>query len=147
MAYAAVQDMIERFGAAEMVRLSTPDGEDMETVVAAPVESALDSASALIDSYLRKRYRVPLDVSLPELREGCMKLARYGLAQGGDREPSAQMKEARDETVSWLRDVSTGKALLDLEEIAPGDNSFAQVSTRSCAPYGATSSIFPGNQP
>ena len=60
--YASVDSMIARFGETEMIRLTTPSGEPMTAVVAGPAEAALVYASSLIDTYLRKRYAVPLDL-------------------------------------------------------------------------------------
>ncbi len=129
-AYASVQDMITRFGETEMIRLTTPSGQDMDTVVWAPAETALADVSAQIDTYLRKRYEVPLDIVPPEINLAACKLARYELMHGEDKQPSEQVKVARDEVVRWLGEIAVGKVLLDLTEVAAGDNSFAMVSTR-----------------
>jgi phage gp36-like protein len=129
-AYATVSDMITRFGETEMIRLTTPSGQAMDAVVMAPAETALADASALIDTYLRKRYLVPLDIVPSEINVTACHLARYALAHGEDKQPSEQMKVARDEAVRWLGDVSRGITLLDLTEVAAGDNSYAMVQTR-----------------
>ena len=133
-AYATVQDMITRFGEMEMIRLTTPSGADMDAVITEKAEAALADASALIDTYLRKRYEVPLDIVPPEITRACCMLARYDLSLGEDKQPPEQTKANRDEVTSWLRDISLGKVLLDLTEVAAGDNSFAQASTR-CAVF------------
>jgi phage gp36-like protein len=130
MSYASVDDMVQRFGAAEMIRASTPDGQPAVAVVAAPIQAALDSASAIIDGYLRGRYDVPLDVAPAEVNRACCMLARYDMMLGGERAPSEQAKVTRDETVSWLRHVAEGKVLLDIAQVAPGDQSYAAYSTR-----------------
>jgi phage gp36-like protein len=129
-AYASVQDMITRFGESEMIRLTTPSGQAMDAVVIEPAEAALFDVSATIDTYLRKRYEVPLDIVPPEINQAACKLARYELAHGEDKQPSEQMKVARDEVTSWLMKISLGQVLLDLTEVAAGDNSFAMASTR-----------------
>ncbi len=92
MAYATIADMIDRFGESEMIRLSTPDGADLVAVVPDPIDRALDEASALIDTYLRRRYRMPLTVAPPEVRRACCILARYDLSTGGQRNPSDQVQ-------------------------------------------------------
>lgn len=117
MPYATVQDMIGRFGETEMLRLSSVDGDLPETVTAAPVEQAIADADAIIDSYLRKRYRVPLS-PVPQVitRASCV-LARYELCVGGDREPADQVKEGRKDIVAWLGKVADGT--VTLEDVAP----------------------------
>ena len=131
MAYATVADMVARFGAAEMVRASTPDGADAVLLVPAPIMTALQEASVTIDTYLRKRYRVPLDLPAPsEIQRACCLMARYDLSLGGERNPSEQTKQNRDETVSWLKGIARGDMTLDLAEVAPGDESFATFQSR-----------------
>lgn len=117
MAYATVQDMIGRFGETEMLRLSSVDGVLPETVQAAPVEQAIADADGIIDSYLRKRYRVPLaPVPRAIVNASCV-LARYELSVGGDREPADQVKAGRRDIVAWLTQLANGVATL--EDVAP----------------------------
>jgi phage gp36-like protein len=130
MAYATVADMVLRFGAAEMIRASTPDGAEAVAVVDAPICQKLDDASALIDTYLRKRYRVPLDVAPAEVSRACCLLARYDLSTGGERQPSELVRTDREEVISWLGKIARGEVVLDLAEVAPGDESFATFQSR-----------------
>ena len=117
MAYASVQDMIGRFGRIEMLRLSSVDGELPNEVSPAPVEQAIADADAIIDSYLRKRYRVPLaPVPQAVTRAACV-LARYDLAVGGDRQPADQVKSDRKDVVAWLTQIANGT--VTLEDAAP----------------------------
>jgi phage gp36-like protein len=130
MAYASVADMIDRFGAAEMIRASTPDGAEMIAVVAEPIARALDDAAAIIDTWLRKRYRMPLTVAPPEIRRACCILARFDLMNGGNRTPSEPAIEERKEIMAWLRAVGDGRALLDLAEVTVSDQSYATQQSR-----------------
>ncbi len=131
MAYAAVSDMIDRFGQAEMIRLSTADGAPMVAVNPEPIARALDDASAIIDTWLRKRYRMPLTVAPPEIRRACCILARYDLSIGEQRNPAEQTIEDRKEVMSWLRAIGAGSALLDLDEVTVSDQSYATQSSRA----------------
>ena len=149
MAYAGVQDMIDRFGQVEMIRLTTPADQDMDTVQADPVTRALEDASAVIDGYLRRRYQVPLDLVPPEIRRACCVLARFDLSTGDQREASERTTQDRKDAVAWLTQISKGDVLLPLAEVTPGDQSFAQVQTRG-AVFGAQDcsvAVFPANQP
>jgi phage gp36-like protein len=130
MAYATVEDMIVRFGEEQMIQLSTPAGTDMVAVVREPVVVALGEVSAIIDTYLRKRYRAPLDVAPKEIKRACCILARYELSTGEQKQPTETMTEQRDATISWLKQISTGAVVLDLEEVASGDESYAAMSGR-----------------
>jgi phage gp36-like protein len=131
MAYAAVSDMIDRFGQAEMIRLSTADGAPMVSVNGEMIDRALDDASAIIDTWLRKRYRMPLTVAPPEIRRACCILARYDLSIGEQRNPSEQTIEDRKEVMTWLRAIGAGTALLDLAEVPVSDQSYATQSSRT----------------
>lgn len=131
MAYATIQDLIDRYGQQEMIRLTTPDDQEMDGVNADAAEAKLADVSAVIDSYVGRRYRVPMDVAPAAVVRVCCILARYDLATGGSRSPSEQMSDQRKEAMAWLLDVSLGKAVLELDEVAAGDESYAQATDRT----------------
>ena len=149
--YATAQDMEARFGLNEMIRLTTPDGQAMGTALSATqtaaIEDAIAAAGELIDSYLRRRYRVPLDVTPQIIKRAVMTLARFDLAHGDQRAPSDQMVKEHDLVAAWLKDVRNGVVFLDLAEVVPGDVSHAQVSDRGQAPWqpqrGGTDEVLP----
>jgi phage gp36-like protein len=130
MAYATVDDMVLRFGQAEMIRATTPDGAEAVAVVPEAIEVALTDASELIDSYLRKRYRVPLATAPAAINRACCMLARYDLGMGGERSIAEQVKDDRAETITWLARISRGEVVLGMEEVTAGDESFATASGR-----------------
>ncbi len=130
MAYATVEEMIGRFGEAEMMRLTTPANADLVAVQSAPAKVALEDASAVIDTFLRKRYRAPLDVAPKEIKRACCILARYDLATGEQKQPSETMVAERKETLAWLKQIASGDVVLDLEEVTTGEESFSAMQTR-----------------
>lgn len=130
MAYASIADMVLWFGEREIARASTPDEMPVAGVVPAPVTSALENASAIIDGYLRRRYQVPLAVAPSEISRACGTLARYDLLTGGSRQASEQIRDDRKEAMAWLRRISEGTVLLDLQEVSQGDESFATMQSR-----------------
>lgn len=130
MAYAGIDDMVERFGQTELIRLTTPDGQEMVAVNAGTIARALEEASALVDTYLRRRYLVPLGVAPREIVRATCAIARYDLSFGESREPGEQVRLAKKEAVDWLAQIAAGTVLLDLEEVQSGDDSYAQVSVR-----------------
>lgn len=130
MMYATVADMVARFGPDEIIRLSTPSGQDLVGVQSAPVLTALEEASSQIDSYLRRRYAVPLDVVPAEILRATCHLARYDLQMGEQKEPSEQARLARKEAIEWLTKITEGKVVLDLQQVPAGDESFSQAQAR-----------------
>jgi phage gp36-like protein len=84
----------------------------------------------LIDTYLRKRYQVPLAVAPAEISRAACMLARYDLSHGENKEPSEQTRLARKEVIDWLGQITRGEVLLDLAEVEPGDDSYAQMQDR-----------------
>jgi phage gp36-like protein len=111
MSYATTQHLIDRYGDTEIARLSAAYGAEV-AVDAARCEVALGIATALVDSYLRARYQVPLADPPLEVVSAVLTIARHELAQGDGREPTTQMIEARKETVAWLGKVADGKVLV-----------------------------------
>jgi phage gp36-like protein len=136
MAYATVNDMINRFGATEMVRLTTPSDQEMDGVVATVAETALNSAGAIMDSYIGRRYRVPMDVPPAVVTDTCCDIARFKLSSGDQKTCSEEVRVRHKDAMDWLRDVSVGKVVLELDEVAAGDESHAQVSTGRPPMYG-----------
>ena len=138
MPYATVDDMVRRFGATEMIRLTTPSDQEVDGIVQAVACTALETATATMDSYIRRRYRTPLDVAPPEIVAKCCDLARFELSTGDQKTCSEEVRMRAKDATAWLKDISDGKVVLDLEEVTPGDESYAQVSTRDGygTPYG-----------
>lgn len=136
-AYATVADLVSRYGETEVLRFSAGDGPLPEAIEPARIDQAIADASALIDSYLRRRYKTPLSTPPSDIVRAACTLARYDLAMGGDREPTEQMRLARKEVIAWLEGVADGRTTL--EGVTPiATTSAARVSDRdatfgSCA--------------
>ena len=75
--YAAVQDMVARFGDLEVLQLSDRDRRGV--IDTAVVETALADATAEIDAYLG-RFKQPLADRPPILTRLCCDIARYRLS-------------------------------------------------------------------
>ena len=131
--YATVDDMIDQFGEAEMIRLSAPEGQLDELVNRTRVERALTDASALIDGYLRRRYALPLATTPAEIARCCRVIARHDLAEGEQKNPTEQMKAARTEAMAWLRDVADRRVDLDVAAATDPAGEGARVSDRTPA--------------
>ena len=115
MAYASIQDLIDRFGLAEVKQLApstAPVGYDQ-----ARLEQVLDDASAELDSYLGARYPTPLDPVPGLVVKYCADLARETLDKNGRDSVLEAGKRAR----AWARDVAKGAATLGSTEGAGGE--------------------------
>src|SRR5690349_14046360 len=108
MAYATLADLKLRYGETEIVRLAAEDGQVDGPTDTARVDGILSAASAAIDSYIGRRYQTPLSPVPEVIVDACCKLARYDLANGGQSQPSDQMRDARKDAIRWLESVAAG---------------------------------------
>lgn len=134
--YAVKQDIVDRYG--EDMLYSMTDRDSDQIMDPAAIDRALTDASAEIDSYVSRKYRVPL-VPVPDVvKEKCVDIAVYRLA---DR-PGAYTEERRkryEDAIAWLKDVSDGKAALG-NELAE-----AQTSGFGAVRHGQANSQFEWN--
>ena len=124
MNYASVQDMIDRYGAPEMIQLTDPD---IVAVQAAKAQLKLDDAQAFVDAFVGRVYRLPLAgcakpapvqgdlaavqyVAPPQLTRIVCDVARYYLYDdlAPEHEVYLRYKAAERE----LSQLSEGKAVL-----------------------------------
>lgn len=77
MAYAVLQDLINRFGMAEMTGLTDSTGSGQPD--AEVIGLALDDATQQIDSYLAGRYQLPLNPVPAPATRWCCHIARFYL--------------------------------------------------------------------
>jgi len=113
-AYATQQDLVDRFGNAEMLAIGDRDQDQVIDVTV--VTGALDDASALIDTYLGKRYDLPLAATPPALVPIAAALARHALYAAN---PPEDVRAAHDDALRFLRDLAAGKAVLDIAGSEP----------------------------
>lgn len=126
MPYATQQDLVDRFGAAELVGLS--DRAATGEIDAAVVAGALADAEELVNGYLAKRYALPLSVQPARLTGVVCDLARYALYT---YEPPEVVRTRHKDAVAWLRDVAAGVVQLPAagaEPAAPAGEAGAAVA-------------------
>lgn len=119
MSYATQQDLIDRFGDIELKELADRDGDGI--IDAAVLADALADADALIDSYIANRYDLPLATTPARLIDVASDIARYKLYKDS---PLDAVTDRYKDAMAFLRDVSAGKASLDVggaEPAAAGD--------------------------
>lgn len=110
MPYATQQDLIDRFGQAELIELS--DRSRSGAIDAAVVARALGDADAEIDGYLASKYTLPLDpIPLPIARIAC-DIARYYLH---DDRVTEQVRNRYKDAIRFLESVVSGEVTLGVD--------------------------------
>lgn len=111
MAYATAADMEQRFGISEMLLLADPErtGEVDATIV----DTAINDATAEVDSYLACVLTEPLETIPTFLVSITCDIARYRLYSGLTCD-TVQVKERYDDAIVWLNNVAKGRARLGI---------------------------------
>lgn len=110
MAYVTDAEIETRLGAATLVQLADDDGDGVAD--ADVVEEARLSAEAIVNSFLSRRYRVPVDLMVyPEvanmLRSVTLDLAEFRLR--ARRPPvAADIMRLHEQAMIWLMRVAEG---------------------------------------
>lgn len=107
-AYATQQDLIDRYGADELLQLT--DRARTGSIDATVVARALNDASTEIDGYLAGRYQLPLSPVPEAIGRLVCDMARFYLFD--DRVPDAVQKRY-DNAVAYLKLVANGTVQLD----------------------------------
>lgn len=114
MAYATLQDLIDRYGEVEITQLTDRAEPPAGTYSASVAGKALDDASADIDWYLALRYTLPVTdpAALAALKSLCCPLARVRLYRDG---PPDRVKDDAANAVKILHDLASGMARLPID--------------------------------
>jgi phage gp36-like protein len=129
MPYAVQADLSpRRISNAELIQLT--DDTNSGAVNAQLVTDILDEASSLVDSYVRVRYTVPLQAS-SQVKGLCLTIAEYLLYLRRKR-MKVDVRQAYEDALAFLKDVSTSKAGLDqpstaLPQTSGGDVQVTQI--------------------
>ena len=128
--YATLEDLRARYGDDELIQISDLDGA-ADAIDAGRVERAISVATDQVESYLRKRYTVPLTTVPVSIVEAVCVLARHWLASNGRTMPTEQMNRERDAQLRWLRDLASGLTSLEgASEVKASPGAAARVSDR-----------------
>ncbi|EFL52023.1 protein of unknown function DUF1320 [Solidesulfovibrio fructosivorans JJ]] len=106
--YASLDDMTAAFGTDELLAIT--DRDNTGAVDAALAENALARAASEADSYLARRYAVPVaDPVPPVLTAAVCDIARYRLTGGLASETDTILERYR-QALEWLTRVAEDKA-------------------------------------
>ena len=120
MTYAAKQDLLDRYGEADLLRVASQAG-DAAALDDDRIARAIADAVALVDLHVRARYAVPLDPVPAEILSVTCALARYALYENAVSVPD-QVKAGRDNAMAVLASIRDGDSTLDS---APASDSSA----------------------
>lgn len=111
MAYATQTDMENRYGEQQLIELTDRADEPTGEVDAAIMAAALEDASALIDSYVGRRYQPPVSPVPVILRNVCCAIAYHELHRGRHAD---ETRAAYDDALRTLANISNGTMVLDV---------------------------------
>jgi phage gp36-like protein len=87
------------------------------------IEGALDRASSVVDSYLRKRHKLPLTVWGGDVKDAVMALAAHKLMKSRGYSASARsdtvILEDRNDAKKWLKEVALGLCEIEGQDSTP----------------------------
>lgn len=128
MSYATQQDLIDRFGAPELVDLTNRGEESTGEVDGTMVAAALDEADAEINSYLARRMTTPVAPVPGQVKRIATDIARYRLFK--DNPPDHVVRLYRD-AVAWLVRAGNGEVSLGdgMNPTAPASGGAPMVDT------------------
>ena len=122
MPYASQSDIVTLYGANALV-VADHDGDGVPDADA--VARALDMASGEIDTYLARRYSLPLPVvTTLHLMQLCVDIALYRLALSQDV-ASAEHRRRYEDAITTLTRIADGRAALVLPVLPPAEGEAA----------------------
>lgn len=113
MSYAQVTDMQARFPNRDLVQLSNED-PTVTSVNSAFVQTALNDASAEIDTYLEARFALPLGDPPAMLTRLCCDIAMYRMQALRPLHDVAEARKRYDDGIATLRRIAAGELTLGL---------------------------------
>ncbi|WP_312102116.1 gp436 family protein [Acinetobacter venetianus] len=108
MGYLSRDELIERFGDLEIVKLerniARTDGEHPPTSI-----KAISDAEEMVNGFIAVRYPLPLPVTTEPVKRAVAVIARYFLYKD---KPTEIVRQDYEDIISWLKQISAGKAVL-----------------------------------
>jgi phage gp36-like protein len=124
MAYVTQQQLIDRFGEAELIQLT--DRENTGAIDAVVLAQAIGDAGAEIDGYLASRYQLPIAPPPAILTLYAGDIVRYRLYDDGATE---EVRKSYDDAIKFVRLVGEGKLRLGAAADEPVASGGAQMES------------------
>jgi len=116
----------------DLTRFGLPSGA-LTGIADATQDAALEAASDVADSYMRSRYTLPLTGYGDDLKRAVCAIAAWDLLTTRGYDPNSGGDEAvklrNDAAVSWLKDVSAGRAHVSGGNTTPAPTRHARASS------------------
>lgn len=109
MSYATPAHLQERYPDTRLAEVTDPMGQAVDS---AKLQVALDDASAEADSYLGRRYLLPLATVPPVLRRLACDIAIYRLQALLPKEAVQDARKRYEDALAWLESVVEGSQSL-----------------------------------
>lgn len=127
MSYTTQQELIDRYS--ENVLLMLADQDNDGVLDAVVIAEAITDASELMDSYLAKRYALPLPVVPMPLKRICGDITLYLLSGNGT--VTDERRKRYDDAIKFLQALAKGDATLGAGVEQDNANSVGQVELDS----------------
>ena len=109
MPYALQADLEARYLTADLKQVTSQDGLAID---AARVTAALGDASAEIDTWVGRRYVLPLAVANPDLTRVCCDIAMYRLQTLRTKDDIEDSRQRYADAMKLLKDIACGEVEL-----------------------------------
>lgn len=113
MSYCTQQDLVDRYGEKKLVQLTDKVNRPQTTIDSVVVTKAVTDASSLIDSYLGKKYQLPLSVAAPDVLVTYACQIAWFLLQGEAADKDSPARLAYGDALKWLARVSDGLVIIE----------------------------------
>lgn len=108
MSYLTREELIERFGETEIVRLerniAKTEGSNPSTS-----EKAISDAEEMVNGYVAVQYPLPLPITTEPVKRAVAVIARYFLYKD---KPTEIVRLDYEDVIGWLKQIAAGKAVL-----------------------------------
>ncbi|UGA45960.1 DUF1320 domain-containing protein [Bradyrhizobium quebecense] len=126
MTYTSQDDLVARYGTDMLVDLTDRASPPAGAIDASVVARALADTDAMIDGYLKGRYKLPLDAAPPTLRDLAEVIAIYKL----HRDTAAdKIRQDYQDALKTLTLISNGTIRLDVAGVEPASSGASGVRT------------------
>ncbi|WDR00747.1 DUF1320 domain-containing protein [Devosia sp. J2-20] len=113
MTYCSQQDLVDRFGTTKLVQLTDRVNKPASTIDGTTVTKRIEDAVSLINSYLAKKYELPLTVAVPEVLTTYAINITWFLLHGEAAGKDSPVRMAYDDALRWLKAVSQGSVVIE----------------------------------
>lgn len=126
MIYCTLAELKERYSEHMLIQISDRDDAATGEIDQALIDRAIADAGALIDGYLKPRYRLPLPSVPPLVKDLALRISIYKAhAHVAGEKIETDYKDA----LRMLEQISKGVIQLDIEGAAPAGSGSGEVRT------------------